>query len=58
MPVDPPDEAALAALARHYGLGLDEAGGAELARQSGRYSFLDPAGKAALLAEIDAYAAV
>lgn len=37
-------------------LGLDQAGVAELARQSVRYSFLDPAGKAAILAEIDDYA--
>nr|WP_204005689.1 adenosine deaminase [Virgisporangium aurantiacum] len=38
-------------------LGLDRAGVAELARQGVRYSFLGDAGKAALLAEIDAYAA-
>lgn len=37
-------------------LGLDTAGVAELARQGVRYSFLDDAGKAAILAEIDAYA--
>jgi adenosine deaminase/aminodeoxyfutalosine deaminase len=38
-------------------LGLDESGVAELARQAVRYSFLGEAGKAAILAEIDAYAA-
>jgi adenosine deaminase/aminodeoxyfutalosine deaminase len=38
-------------------LGLDTAGVAELARQGVRYSFLDDAGKARILAEIDAYAA-
>jgi adenosine deaminase len=38
-------------------LGLDEAGVAELARQAVRQSFLDDAGKASLLAEVDAYAA-
>ncbi len=37
-------------------LGLDAAGVAELARAGVRASFLDDAGKAALLAEIDAYA--
>jgi adenosine deaminase len=37
-------------------LGLDEAGVAELARQAVRQSFLDDAGKASLLAEVDAYA--
>jgi adenosine deaminase len=37
-------------------LGLDTAGVAELARQGVRYSFLDDAGKAAILAEIDGYA--
>ncbi|GIJ49187.1 aminodeoxyfutalosine deaminase [Virgisporangium aliadipatigenens] len=37
-------------------LGLDRAGVAELARQGVRHSFLEDAGKAALLAEIDAYA--
>lgn len=37
-------------------LGLDEAGVAELARQAVRQSFLDEAGKASLLAEVDAYA--
>jgi aminodeoxyfutalosine deaminase len=38
-------------------LGLDEAGVAELARSAVRESFLDDAGRAELLAEIDAYAA-
>jgi len=38
-------------------LDLDRNGVAELARQSVRYSFLDNAGKAAILAEIDEYAA-
>jgi adenosine deaminase len=38
-------------------LGLDETGVAELARQAVRYSFLDAAGKAAILSEIDDYAA-
>jgi adenosine deaminase len=38
-------------------LDLDRAGVAELARQGVRYSFLDDAGKSALLAEIDAYTA-
>jgi aminodeoxyfutalosine deaminase len=38
-------------------LGLDEAGVAELARTAVRSSFLDDAGKATLLGEIDAYAA-
>jgi adenosine deaminase len=38
-------------------LGLDTAWVAELARQGVRYSFLGDAGKTALLAEIDAYAA-
>jgi aminodeoxyfutalosine deaminase len=38
-------------------LALDEAGLAELARSGVRASFLEDAGKAALLAEIDAYAA-
>jgi adenosine deaminase len=38
-------------------LGLDRRGVAELARQGVRYSFLDPAGQAAILAEIDAYVA-
>ena len=38
-------------------LGLDRAGVAELARQAVRYSFLDEPGKAAILAEIDAYCA-
>jgi len=38
-------------------LGLDEAGVADLARQAVRYSFLDAAAKASVLAEIDAYAA-
>lgn len=38
-------------------LGLDRAGVAELARQGVRYSFRGDAGKAELLAEIDAYAA-
>ncbi|GAA4607617.1 adenosine deaminase/aminodeoxyfutalosine deaminase [Actinoplanes octamycinicus] len=38
-------------------LDLDEQGLAELARQAVRYSFLDAAGKAAVLAEIDSYAA-
>jgi aminodeoxyfutalosine deaminase len=38
-------------------LGLDEAGVAGLARAGVRASYLDEAGKAALLAEIDAYAA-
>jgi adenosine deaminase len=37
-------------------LGLDAAGVAELARAGVRASFLDDAGKAGLLAEIDAYA--
>jgi adenosine deaminase len=37
-------------------LGLDQAGVAELARAAVRASFLEDAGKAALLAEIDAYA--
>lgn len=37
-------------------LGLDETGVAELARAGVRESFLDDAGKTALLAEIDAYA--
>ena len=37
-------------------LDLDNAGVAELARTAVRSAFLDPAGKAALLAEIDAYA--
>jgi adenosine deaminase len=37
-------------------LGLDEAGVADLARTAVRASFLDDAGKAALLAEIDGYA--
>jgi adenosine deaminase/aminodeoxyfutalosine deaminase len=37
-------------------LGLDESGVAELARAAVRYSFLDQAGKAAILAEIDTYA--
>ncbi|MFF5077599.1 adenosine deaminase [Actinoplanes sp. NPDC000266] len=36
-------------------LNLDEQGVAELARQAVRYSFLDGPGKAAVLAEIDAY---
>jgi adenosine deaminase/aminodeoxyfutalosine deaminase len=36
-------------------LGLDGHGVAELSRQAVRYSFLDQAGKSALLAEIDAY---
>jgi adenosine deaminase len=36
-------------------LQLDAAGVAELARQAVRYSFLDDAGKAALLGEIDTY---
>jgi adenosine deaminase len=38
-------------------LGLDPAGVAELARQAVRHSFLDHPGKAAILAEIDAYVA-
>ncbi|GLW35866.1 adenosine deaminase [Actinoplanes regularis] len=38
-------------------LGLDERGVAGLARQAVRYSFLDDAGKSAILAEIDAYVA-
>lgn len=38
-------------------LHLDEAGVAELARSAVRESFLDPAGKRELLAEIDSYAA-
>jgi adenosine deaminase/aminodeoxyfutalosine deaminase len=38
-------------------LGLGPAGLADLARQGVRYSFLDEAGKAAILAEIDAYVA-
>jgi adenosine deaminase len=38
-------------------LGLDRAGVADLARQGVRYSFLDDAGKAAIIAEIDAYLA-
>lgn len=38
-------------------LGLDETGVAELARQAVRQSFLDEAGKASLLAEVDAYVA-
>ncbi|MBX6751270.1 MAG: adenosine deaminase [Micromonosporaceae bacterium] len=38
-------------------LGLDYRGIAELARQSVRYSFLDEASKATILAEIDAYVA-
>jgi aminodeoxyfutalosine deaminase len=38
-------------------LALDDAGVAELARSGVRASFLEDAGKAALLAEIDAYAA-
>ncbi|MFJ8579522.1 hypothetical protein [Micromonospora sp. NPDC093277] len=38
-------------------LGLDEYGVADLARQAVRYSFLDDPGKAAVLAEIDAYVA-
>ena len=37
-------------------LGLDDAGVADLARTAVRCSFLDPAGKAALLREIDTYA--
>lgn len=37
-------------------LGLDRAGVTELARAAVRHSFLDPAGKSALIAEIDAYA--
>ncbi|GAA1884926.1 adenosine deaminase [Lapillicoccus jejuensis] len=37
-------------------LGLDETGVADLARDAVRQSFLDDAGKASLLAEIDAYA--
>ncbi|WP_019144184.1 adenosine deaminase [Aeromicrobium massiliense] len=37
-------------------LDLDEAGVAELARQAVRQSFLGDAGKAALIAEVDAYA--
>ena len=39
-------------------LGLDESGLAGLARNAVRASFLDPAGKAELLAEIDAYETV
>ncbi|GAB2466941.1 adenosine deaminase [Jatrophihabitans fulvus] len=39
-------------------LDLDESGVAELARSGVRHSFLDDAGKAALLAEIDDYVAV
>jgi adenosine deaminase/aminodeoxyfutalosine deaminase len=38
-------------------LGLDEAGVAELSRQAARYSFMDAADKAAVLADIDAYVA-
>ncbi|GAB2627106.1 adenosine deaminase [Streptomyces capparidis] len=38
-------------------LGLDEAGVARLAKNAVEASFLDPAGKAALTAEIDAYVA-
>jgi aminodeoxyfutalosine deaminase len=38
-------------------LGLDAHGVAGLARAAVTQSFLDPAGKAKLLAEIDAYAA-
>lgn len=38
-------------------LGLSRAGVADLARQGVRYSFLDDAAKAAILAEIDAYLA-
>ena len=38
-------------------LGLDEEGLAALARNAVEASFLDPAGKAALTAEIDAYTA-
>jgi adenosine deaminase/aminodeoxyfutalosine deaminase len=38
-------------------LGLDEPGVAELARQSVRYSFMNAADKASVLADIDAYAA-
>jgi adenosine deaminase/aminodeoxyfutalosine deaminase len=37
-------------------LGLDRAGVADLARHGVRYSFLDEQRKAAILAEIDAYA--
>ena len=37
-------------------LGLDQAGVADLAKNAVRHSFLDDAGKTALLAEIDAYA--
>ncbi|WP_069814919.1 adenosine deaminase [Streptomyces sp. TP-A0874] len=49
-------------LCREYGiaarlLGLDEAGVAELAKNAVRASFLDPAGKAELTAEIDRYTA-
>jgi adenosine deaminase len=36
-------------------LGLDHDGVAELARQAVRYSFLEAADKATLVAEIDAY---
>ena len=39
-------------------LGLDEAGVADLARAAVQVSFLDDAGKAALLAEIDEYETV
>jgi adenosine deaminase len=39
-------------------LGLDEQGVAELARQAVRYSFLAPAAKSAVRAEIDAYASL
>jgi adenosine deaminase len=39
-------------------LGLDESGIAELAKAAVRASFLDDAGKAALLTEIDEYEAV
>jgi aminodeoxyfutalosine deaminase len=38
-------------------LGLDRAGVADLARNAVRHSFLSTGGKAALLAEIDSYAA-
>jgi adenosine deaminase/aminodeoxyfutalosine deaminase len=38
-------------------LGLDPAGVAELSRQAARYSFMDAADKAAVLADIDAYVA-
>ena len=38
-------------------LGLDRAGVAHLARQGVRYSFIDAAGRAAILAEIDAFVA-